>query len=587
MASDQAFINNKGSVSVDTFTEATDLDITDDQLLADHDSDFDEYLRGYETLVEQIKQNKDNVDELKRLINRLSSDYTRLLDMSFDSLFVDLYKNARPALLALLNNKACHKYLVPQHNFHHRTVITTLNERLYTAFKHPVNEVEEKALAVFKAVRSEGLKTKFMAQAFKDVIKKTDKDLILNNYENIRFCLYPELGVTTKYVQEPEHRNECLLVYSNAPAVNTGLFHQIENNMLGADLECFHVATGWNAIMVKHSSKDDPLTLAYVELDGYEYLNEMNNVPTPVDLYLDGYHELKNEILAHPNDITVINSNVAQLVDQFYKVLEYDFYNFCCQLYENAPLALIALLNYKPSLRCFMKWSLCEGSVVDEYLDQLLLTALEELDSLDMHICEAPRNLILNVHNMSVKRIFLISALHDVLRNTPDLLLKQWLRNIKVQVGVGRDLYTLYNNPAAKKILLIDYTTSVNFENNYDKEMSQKLSAEVRLDLPLGSMKLLDESVVNTMVGRYEYNSFKFYYVELDPQEIEELAKILKKEKEKEKDKEQGRQKPPQGPLNQHLKAFFINLLTHLTKCYYQYGSQELIIALNFNQLKL
>lgn len=523
---------------MDTFTEATDLDLTDDQLLADHDSDFDEYLRGYETLVEQIKQNKDNVDELKRLINRLSSDYTRLLDMSFDSLFVDLYKNARPALLALLNNKACHKYLVPQHNYHHRTVITTLNERLYTAFKHPVNEVEEKALAVFKAVRSEGLKTKFMAQAFKDVIKKTDKDLILNNYENIRFCLYPELGVTTKYVQEPEHRNECLLVYSNAPAVNTGLFHQIENNMLGADLECFHVATGWNAIMVKHSSKDDPLTLAYVELDGYEYLNDMNNVPTPVDLYLDGYHELKHEILAHPNDITVINSNIAQLVDQFYKVLEYDFYNFCCQLYENAPLALIALLNYKPSLRCFMKWSLCEGSVVDEYLDQLLLTALEELDSLDMHICEAPRNLILNVHNMSVKRIFLISALHDVLRNTPDLLLKQWLRNIKVQVGVGRDLYTLYNNPAAKKILLIDYTTSVNFENNYDKEMSQKLSAEVRLDLPLGSMKLLDESVVNTMVGRYEYNSFKFYYVELDPQEIEELAKILKKEKEKEKDKE-------------------------------------------------
>ena len=75
-----------------------------------------------------------------------------------------------------------------------------------------------------------------------------------------------------------------------------------------------------------------------------------------------------------------------------------------------------------------------------------------------------------------------------------------------------------------QEYLLIDYTTSVNFENNYDKEMSQKLSAEVRLDLPLGSMKLLDENVVNTMVGRYEYNSFKFYYVELDPQEIEELA---------------------------------------------------------------
>ena len=153
---------------MDTFTEATDLDLSDDQLLADHDSDFDEYLRGYETLVEQIKQNKDNVDELKRLINRLSSDYTRMLDMSFDSLFVDLYKNARSAILALLNNKACHKYLVPQHNYQHRAVITTLNERLYTAFKQPVNEVEEKALAVFKAVRSEGLKTKFMAQAFKD-----------------------------------------------------------------------------------------------------------------------------------------------------------------------------------------------------------------------------------------------------------------------------------------------------------------------------------------------------------------------------------------------------------------------------------
>lgn len=80
------------------------------------DSIIDNYHDGYEKLVDNIIENKDNISIIKAAINEIEKSYIRIYDLNYRELFYNLEKNAPMAIFVILMNQKMRTKYIPTSN---------------------------------------------------------------------------------------------------------------------------------------------------------------------------------------------------------------------------------------------------------------------------------------------------------------------------------------------------------------------------------------------------------------------------------------------------------------------------------------
>lgn len=98
---------------LDYVTEQRELNSIYDEQSSNTKSIIDDYLTGYENLVDDIKNNPDDIAKIKASLAIIATDYKKILDYTNRSLYMTLKDVSIIAIMCLLMNEELRKYYLP------------------------------------------------------------------------------------------------------------------------------------------------------------------------------------------------------------------------------------------------------------------------------------------------------------------------------------------------------------------------------------------------------------------------------------------------------------------------------------------